>query len=39
MEIAYFVTAFLLCAWTYRQTRRSARRIRTLRRDFENPLD
>ncbi len=39
MEIAYLVTAFLLFAWTYRQARRSARRIRTLRRNVANPLD
>lgn len=32
MEIAYFITATVICVWAYRQTRRTAKTIRTSRR-------
>lgn len=32
MEIAYFITASLLCIWMYLRTRRTAKKIRTSRR-------
>lgn len=39
MLTAYFVTASLLCIWVYRQTRLTAKGIRSNRRDIANPLE
>lgn len=39
MLIAYFVTASILCVWLYRQTRLSAKKVRSNRRHLPNPLD
>lgn len=39
MEIAYFITATILCFWVYRQTRRTAKNIRTSRRKSTSLFD
>ncbi len=39
MEIAYFITASILCVWAYCQTRRTARSIRSNRRNSNDLIE
>ncbi len=39
MLTAYFLTASFLFIWLYRQTRQTAKHIRSNRRNMHNPLD